>query len=77
MGPPWSKRQNSFLIEGRKDDASSVTVYAEPHASHDVNALKSTAPVDVAIFPAASSYVAGAHTDLVPASCGCRESMEL
>lgn len=59
VGPPWSKRQNSFLIEGRKDDASSVTVYAEPHASHDVNALKSIAPVDVAIFPAASSYVAG------------------
>lgn len=62
MGPPWSKRQNSFLISGREqegDDAESVTVYAEPHASHDIDALRSIAPVDVAIFPTASSYVAG------------------
>jgi hypothetical protein len=62
VGPPWSKRQNAFLITKRRepgDDSSTVRVYAEPHASHDVQALQSIAPIDVAIFPAASSYVAG------------------
>jgi hypothetical protein len=62
VGPPWSKRMNAWLLTAPVscDSQQTFKIYAEPHASHDVATLKSISPVDVAIFPTASSYVAGA-----------------
>jgi Beta-lactamase superfamily domain len=56
VGPPWSKRQNGWHFR----EAGGVSVYYEPHASHDLSSVRTVAPVDVAIVPTTSAYVAGA-----------------
>ena len=55
VGPPWSRRQNGWHFA----EEDGITVYYEPHANHDLQSVKSVSPVDFAIIPAESAYVAG------------------
>ena len=56
VGPPWSKRQNGWHFK----EHNGLSVYYEPHASHDLKSVQSVAPVDIAIVPTQSAYAAGA-----------------
>lgn len=55
VGPPWSKRQNAYLIT----ETDGTTVFYEPHASFDASAVRAVAPVDVAVVPTTSTYASG------------------
>lgn len=57
MGPPWSKRENGFVL--RETSSPGIKIYYEPHCDYDE---KSTAPItdlDVIITPASSQILAG------------------
>lgn len=58
VGPPWSKRQNALVIT-ENTQSSQLTIFYEPHASHDQAALEAIGKVDVAIIPTRSAYAAG------------------
>jgi hypothetical protein len=57
VGPPWSKRQNALVFKEKAPNG--ISVYYEPHADHNLDSIKSVAPVDVCIVPTTSAYVAG------------------
>ena len=58
VGPPWSKRQNALLVR-ENTDASNLTLFYEPHASHEQAALEAIGKVDIAIIPTRSAYAMG------------------
>eukprot|EP01025_Chloroclados_australasicus_P017698 TRINITY_DN19034_c0_g2_i1.p1 TRINITY_DN19034_c0_g2~~TRINITY_DN19034_c0_g2_i1.p1 ORF type:complete len:347 (+),score=33.47 TRINITY_DN19034_c0_g2_i1:127-1041(+) len=55
VGPPWSERQHGWKLQ----ESGGVSVYYEPHASHDLESVKQLAPVDIAIIPTTSTYAGG------------------
>jgi hypothetical protein len=61
VGPPWSKRQNAWLFK----EQGGVSLFYEPHASYDMESVRTVAPVDIAVLPTTSTYAAGAHCPLV------------
>lgn len=58
VGPPWSKRQNALVIK-ENTKSSQLTMFYEPHASHDQAALEAIGKVDIAIIPTRSAYAVG------------------
>eukprot|EP00892_Ulva_mutabilis_P011758 jgi/Ulvmu1/8955/UM005_0046.1 len=58
VGPPWSKRQNALVIR-ENTNVSDLSIFYEPHASHDQAALESIGSVDIAIIPTRSAYAMG------------------
>lgn len=58
VGPPWSKRQNAVLVKENTEN-SQLSVFYEPHASHDPAALSKIGQVDIAIIPTRSAYALG------------------
>lgn len=58
VGPPWSKRQNALIIR-EQTSTSDLSVFYEPHASHDQAALESIGKIDIAIIPTRSAYAMG------------------
>jgi L-ascorbate metabolism protein UlaG (beta-lactamase superfamily) len=63
VGPPWSQRENGFVIEQTGDASAGGTpplrLYYEPHCDAGPGALDGLAPVDVVITPAVSQKIAG------------------
>lgn len=57
MGPPWSQRENGFIIREKCDKG--VSVYYEPHASFDGSDLARADDVDMVISPAAEIKMLG------------------
>lgn len=55
VGPPWSKRQNAYVLEER----DGVSVYYEPHANFDAASVRTAQGVDIAITPTTSTYAFG------------------
>ena len=59
VGPPWSTRENGFLVE---DGTEGLLLYYEPHCDHARDALAATLGgrrVDVAVLPVAAISLAG------------------
>jgi L-ascorbate metabolism protein UlaG (beta-lactamase superfamily) len=54
VGPPWSTRENGFVVA-----VDGVRVYYEPHADAPADALASIGTVDVVITPAVSQRLGG------------------
>ncbi|KAK3252874.1 hypothetical protein CYMTET_37835 [Cymbomonas tetramitiformis] len=52
VGPPWSQRENGFILRERSVDG--ISLYYEPHCSFDYRSLEQQEPVDLVISPAAS-----------------------
>lgn len=57
VGPPWSQRENGFIL--RERCAGGTSVYYEPHASFDGADLARADDVDMVISPAAEIKFAG------------------
>jgi len=57
VGPPWSQRENGFIIREKCDKG--VSVYYEPHASFDGSDLARADDVDMVISPAAEIKMLG------------------
>jgi hypothetical protein len=57
VGPPWSQRENGFII--REKCEKGVSVYYEPHASFDGSDLARADDVDMVISPAAEIKMLG------------------
>ena len=74
VGPPWSKRENGFVL--RETGGSGVSVYYEPHCDYDEQSLRSTGAegVDVVITPASSQLVAKYELVGSPISVACAGS---
>lgn len=72
VGPPWSARQNAYLLEevlpAGEDGASApagaagrrgASVFYEPHADAPAETLRAAAPVDVLVGPSVDVSLAG------------------
>jgi hypothetical protein len=62
VGPPWSKRQNGYVL--RETCASPASLYYEPHCDFDAGSLRQAGPVDVVVTPVMSTLMnlgAGAY----------------
>ncbi|KAK9795939.1 hypothetical protein WJX73_009032 [Symbiochloris irregularis] len=62
VGPPWSKRENGFVLRETKGGSKGgVSLYYEPHCDYDEASLRDAGAqgVDVVITPASSQLVAG------------------
>jgi hypothetical protein len=53
VGPPWSQRENGFILREGGGGGGGVSVYYEPHCSFDARALQQEPPVDIVISPGA------------------------
>lgn len=77
VGPPWSTRENGFVIE---DMTNGLRLYYEPHVDFDAKSVQSAATeVDVVVSPCAN-VTFGARSTALRAerkhtsrcqSCGC------
>eukprot|EP01023_Acetabularia_acetabulum_P051031 TRINITY_DN5595_c0_g3_i1.p1 TRINITY_DN5595_c0_g3~~TRINITY_DN5595_c0_g3_i1.p1 ORF type:complete len:326 (+),score=19.90 TRINITY_DN5595_c0_g3_i1:62-1039(+) len=54
-GPPWSKRNNGFMIKENVKDG--VSVYFEPHCDFIDDSVRRVSPVDIVISPVVSQYL--------------------
>lgn len=66
VGPPWSTRENGFVIEqvgsgdgGDDAAAAALRLYYEPHCDAGPGALESLGRVDVVVTPAVSQKIGG------------------
>jgi len=61
VGPPWSTRENGFVIEQAGEDAASppLRLYYEPHCDAGPGVLEALGTVDVVITPAVSQKIGG------------------
>lgn len=55
VGPPWSKRENGFVIK----EHDGISVYYEPHADYNPSSLKSLGTCDVIISPPCTQSLLG------------------
>lgn len=62
VGPPWSKRQNGYVL--RETCPSPASLYYEPHCDFDAGSLRQAGAVDVVVTPVCSTLMnlgAGAY----------------
>ncbi len=57
VGPPWSKRENGFVL--REAAPGGASLYYEPHCDFDAASVSAAAPVDVVVTPPASQILLG------------------
>lgn len=57
MGPPWSKRENGFVIS--ENVAGGMRLYYEPHCDYDDGSVSSIGLVDAIITPASTQLIGG------------------
>lgn len=67
VGPPWSKRENGFLIT----EKDGISIYYEPHADYDPSSVKTVGTCDVIITPPCTQSLLGydlvkGKTDNIP-----------
>eukprot|EP00882_Tetradesmus_deserticola_P024576 GHRQ01026873.1.p1 GENE.GHRQ01026873.1~~GHRQ01026873.1.p1 ORF type:complete len:209 (+),score=72.77 GHRQ01026873.1:279-905(+) len=58
VGPPWSARQNGYVLRELGVDIP-ASLYYEPHCDFDVKSLAGVGPVDVVVSPVQSVLLAG------------------
>jgi hypothetical protein len=67
VGPPWSQRQNAYLLQelvpasgsGSSSSTSGASVFYEPHADAPAETLTRAAPVDVLVGPSVDVTMGG------------------
>ena len=60
VGPPWSKRENGYVItEKSADGTKEVVLYYEPHADYVEETLQSINSVDVVVMPPSTQSLLG------------------
>eukprot|EP00238_Polyblepharides_amylifera_P014934 CAMPEP_0196579840 /NCGR_PEP_ID=MMETSP1081-20130531/25121_1 /TAXON_ID=36882 /ORGANISM="Pyramimonas amylifera, Strain CCMP720" /LENGTH=246 /DNA_ID=CAMNT_0041899539 /DNA_START=294 /DNA_END=1034 /DNA_ORIENTATION=- len=57
VGPPWSERENGFVLREKVEDG--ISWYYEPHCDFDERSLRSVGTVDLVISPAAEIKLGG------------------
>ena len=57
VGPPWSKRENGFVISENVDGG--MRLYYEPHCDYDDGSVSSIGLVDAIITPASTQLIGG------------------
>jgi len=57
VGPPWSKRENGFVIEEKVPGG--VSLYYEPHADYNPTSVASVGTVDVVVSPPCTQSLLG------------------
>ena len=67
VGPPWSKRENGFVIQ----EKDGISVYYEPHADYNPSSVESIGACDVIISPPCTQSLLGydlvkGKTDTIP-----------
>ena len=55
VGPPWSKRENGFVLSEACSDG--IKLYYEPHCDYDESAVAKIGKVDVMVTPANSQVL--------------------
>ena len=55
MGPPWSKRENGFVLS--ETQADGIKLYYEPHCDYDEAAVAKIGKVDAVVTPANSQVL--------------------
>lgn len=68
MGPPWSKRENGFVISENVDGG--MRLYYEPHCDYDDGSVSSVGLVDAIITPASTQLIGGVFPLVIHAPCG-------
>lgn len=64
-GPPWSTRQNGFVLKETVPDG--IRMYYEPHCDYAVDSVASVGQVDIVVTPPSTQSLLGAY-DLVKGS---------
>lgn len=59
VGPPWSKRENGFVL--REACEGGLSLYYEPHCDYLEESVASVGPVDVVVSPPTSQVLAGVY----------------
>jgi len=67
VGPPWSKRENGFVIT----EKDGISIYYEPHADYNPSSVKTVGTCDVIITPPCTQSLLGydlvkGKTDTIP-----------
>lgn len=55
VGPPWSKRENGFVIS----EKDGISVYYEPHADYNVDSVRKIGTCDVVVSPPCTQSLLG------------------
>jgi len=55
VGPPWSKRENGFVLSETQPDG--IKLYYEPHCDYDEAAVAKIGKVDAVVTPANSQVL--------------------
>lgn len=55
VGPPWSKRENGFVIT----EKGGISIYYEPHADYNLSSVQSIGTCDVIISPPCTQSLLG------------------
>ncbi len=55
VGPPWSKRENGFVLS--ETQADGIRLYYEPHCDYDEAAVTQIGKVDAVVTPANSQVL--------------------
>jgi hypothetical protein len=58
VGPPWSARQNGYIMTEQGVEAT-ASLYYEPHCDFDEGSLQGLGPVDVVVSPVQSVLLGG------------------
>ena len=71
VGPPWSKRENGFVISNFEKDSSHISLYYEPHADFVPSSVAEVGAVDVVVSPPSTQSLLGYNlvkgaTDTIP-----------
>ena len=56
VGPPWSQRQNGFVLR-EVSVPSPSSLYYEPHCDFDDQSVAAAGPVDVVVSPVTSQLL--------------------
>jgi L-ascorbate metabolism protein UlaG (beta-lactamase superfamily) len=68
VGPPWSKRENGFVLS---ETGGGISLYYEPHADYVASSVAEVGTVDVVVSPPSTQSLLGYHlvkgaTDNIP-----------
>lgn len=55
VGPPWSKRENGFVIS----EKDGISVYYEPHADYNVDSVRKIGACDIVVSPPCTQSLLG------------------
>eukprot|EP01025_Chloroclados_australasicus_P055746 TRINITY_DN6826_c1_g1_i1.p1 TRINITY_DN6826_c1_g1~~TRINITY_DN6826_c1_g1_i1.p1 ORF type:complete len:329 (+),score=17.23 TRINITY_DN6826_c1_g1_i1:115-1101(+) len=58
VGPPWSKRQNGYVLQENVEGKAGVSFYYEPHCDYAPQSVLAVCPVDIVLSPVTSAYLA-------------------